>query len=459
MVAQLIVQPMSPSANEQGDWSIRAAVLVPDDEPTALSRIALSSLSRGRSRLSLSFLSGEIRALLAALDELGVRSDYSETQKCLFVYGVGLDGLTSPSHVIDARGHSAVGALLIGICVSRPFDAEIWVDDIVAQLLLPSLMQAHPISVEPLDDEEGGACVQLHCLPAGEERARGVTSCESGVRSWVKEAVLLAGLRSSSPTVFEERWATADHLERAMIRAKAPLSAEGTCVTLHPPRDADALAPQNYEAVGSPDLALSLFCAVAASRTGQLVVKDVSINPTRLSAVSILRAAGVEVRVVPEGDKQGEPVGRIMFTWGHNSWRGFSLSGENAVQLGDGALFLMALATQTSSACQFAHYLPQARGGDPRVWGRAIGLLSSAGVHPKQSADGTVMIGPSEGLLQPLTLTSGGDLRLVLLATALALRARSPSRIDDIECLRDAYPKWVGTLRALGARVEVVYDE
>ena len=84
-----------------------------------------------------------------------------------------------------------------------------------------------------------------------------------------------------------------------------------------------------------------------------------------------------------------------------------------------------------------------------------MGLLRSSGATAEDGGDsGWRIHGRASGLL-PLTVTSGGDARLVLVASALALRAGTSSVIDDVECLRGTYPKWIGTLRALGAKVEV----
>jgi 3-phosphoshikimate 1-carboxyvinyltransferase len=40
-------------------------------------------------------------------------------------------------------------------------------------------------------------------------------------------------------------------------------------------------------------------------------------------------------------------------------------------------------------------------------------------------------------------------------AAVLALSARAPSRIRNAECIATSYPKFVATLRALGASVDV----
>jgi 3-phosphoshikimate 1-carboxyvinyltransferase len=40
-------------------------------------------------------------------------------------------------------------------------------------------------------------------------------------------------------------------------------------------------------------------------------------------------------------------------------------------------------------------------------------------------------------------------------ASVLALVADGPSRVRDADCIATSYPKFVGTLRALGARIEI----
>src|SRR5690606_31107801 len=134
-----------------------------------------------------------------------------------------------------------------------------------------------------------------------------------------------------------------------------------------------------------------------------------------------------------------------------------TISGETALRLGDGLLSFTVLAASVAGHWRFSDYLPQGRGGDVRIKGRVFGLLRSAGAQVDETESGFVVQGRS-GTLNSMIVTSGGDPRLVLLATALALRANAPSQIDDVECLRQCFGKWVGTLKAIGATITVKYE-
>ena len=466
MVAQLIVQPWHFRAENERNQNaapagpVRAAVSVPDDAEIAMARIAVASLSRGSSRLHLKFIAVEVGALLAGLERLGVSSHWDEAAGELSIQGAGLDGIRDPGQVLDVRGAAAAAALLIGISVARPFDVGLLVDPVVATLLLPCLDDTCWEIEEVHSESEPGVLVRLLARTVEQDRPVGPSLRLNGLFSWVKQGVLLAGLRAASPTLLEEELATADHMERALLRARAPLSAEGTHIELHPPRDSDALAPQTYRHVGSPELALAVFCAANAAEAGELSFRDVSLNPLRTAMVPLLRGLGVDARATPEGDREGEPIGRLTFSWtrkgapGSAHVRSAAVAGETSIHLGDGVLYLFALAADSAKPWEIADFLPRARGADARVWARALGLLRSAGARVSETDQGCAISADGRPL-RPLFPTSGGDGRLVLLATALALRGAGPSRIDDVDCLRGIFPRWVGTLRALGAKVTI----
>ena len=57
---------------------------------------------------------------------------------------------------------------------------------------------------------------------------------------------------------------------------------------------------------------------------------------------------------------------------------------------------------------------------------------------------------------RPRDVDCRGDHRIAMTAAVLAFSARGPSRIRDAECIATSYPKFVATMRALGARIDVL---
>lgn len=441
MASQLIVQPQA--------IALRGGVPLPGDQGIALARIALAVQSRGRTSIALAGEQSSILLFLDALAQVGVEARFDQAR--VTVEGQGLFGLRAPTKALDLRGDSSVGALMLGLLVSRPFASELWVDQVVAELLVPVLGQVHALSVEEISPTEG-VRVALEAR-VEQDRVPGLNVATHGVFPWLKQALLLAGMRASTETWIEETLASSDHLERAMIRSRLPLDGQGTQLSLHPPRDADASAPQIYEAIGSAELAVPLLCCAAMVRGSQVSVKDVSVNPTRLDFLTATKLMGLNIGATPEGDRQGEPFGRIALEAG--SLRAAHLGGETVLRLGDGMIYLMALAACAEGESRFTDLVPHGRGGDPRIFGRALGLLRSAGVEAHESGGEIRIHGRGGDPFRSLQVTTGGDYRLALLATILALGAGQTSTIDDVECLRQGFPRWVGTLRAIGVQLEV----
>ncbi len=338
MASQLIVHPPTSP--------LRGGVPLPGDQSIALCRIALAVQSRGRTTLTFNGEQASLILFLDALSQLGVA--ISQEEGLIHVEGQGLLGLQSPTRALDLRGDSSVGALALGLLVSRPFASEIWVDRVVADLLVPALAQVHALTVEEISATDG---VRI-ALDACAERAPGLSIQTHGVFPWLKQALLLAGMRARSATFIEETLASADHLERAMIRGRLPLDGQGTMLNLHPPRDTDAAAPQVYESLASAELAVPLLCGAAVVRDSQVFVRDVTLNPTRLDFLTAMKLMGVTLGATPEGDRQGEPFGRVVLESG--PLRATQLGGETVLRLGDGVLYLMALASCAKGESAFS---------------------------------------------------------------------------------------------------------
>jgi 3-phosphoshikimate 1-carboxyvinyltransferase len=80
-------------------------------------------------------------------------------------------------------------------------------------------------------------------------------------------------------------------------------------------------------------------------------------------------------------------------------------------------------------------------------------VLRAFGVGCEEKPDGLVVEGRADPL-EPVTVESKGDHRIAMTAVVLGLTARGPSRIRDADCIATSFPRFVGTLRALGAEIE-----
>jgi 3-phosphoshikimate 1-carboxyvinyltransferase len=442
MVSRLVIQG--------SEVPLSGGVPIAGDQEVLLARMALAVLSRGQSRFAFSGEQSGLSAFLGFLAEVGIQCSFDASE--VVVEGVGLTTLAAPERSLDLRGEMQVAAFAIALLFGRTFEAELIVDELVAELLVPVLGGEQNLFAEKLDEREGGVRL-VFVARSSPTRPAGVEVMTQGVYPWVKQAVLLIGLRCGTVTAVDERIATADHLERAMTRSRVPLSCEATLTSLHPPRDDDALSPQIYEAIGSQRLLAPLLAAALSVEGSSLTVREVGLNPTGSSALSVCRHLGAKVGISPKGDRQGEPYGDLSVQ--NRALRSLSLGGETMLRLGDGAFSLFAPAARATGTCVFSEIVPQRRGGDSRIFARSVGLLRQAGVEADIFEGGLRIVGNGGARFSPVEATTGGDPRLALLATCLSLGAKGQSVVDDVDCLRAEFPRWVGTLRALGAQIRV----
>lgn len=437
VISQLIVHPqLTP---------LRGSVPIPQDEQVLLPRLALAVLSRGKSRFQGGAQARATRVFLDSLSNFGVQVERDADE--IVLHGTGFSGLSRADRILDLRGEAQSAALLCGLLAGRAFESALLVDQVLGETLLPLLVE---LGLAESELVEGGFRV---VLLAREERSSGLELSTTGLFPWVKQAILLLGLRANSPTVVEEQIASPDHLERALFRARIPIEIVGAQVTVHPPRDEDALAPMSWEAVGSMELLAYLGALAVLIPGSEIGVRGAGTNPTRSSFFSLSRLLGAQVGFSPKGDRQGEPWGDYVFSGG--KLRPAELSGEAMIRLGDGALPLSVLLGRTPGDSFLADLVSSGRAADPRIFQKLLGYLRSAGIEGVAEEFGIRLRGRTLARSPALRVTTGGDPRLALVGTLLGLVAEDVSVIDDVECLREMFPRWIGTLRALGARLEV----
>ena len=123
----------------------------------------------------------------------------------------------------------------------------------------------------------------------------------------VKGAVLLAGTAADGSTTVVEPARTRDHTERLLRSLGATVTTDGTDVSLHGPFQHGGLAGT---VPGDPSAA-AFVLAAAALTGGEVSIRDVGLNPTRLGYLEVLSRMGVEVEVEVEGEEIGEPRGTM----------------------------------------------------------------------------------------------------------------------------------------------------
>jgi 3-phosphoshikimate 1-carboxyvinyltransferase len=439
---------------------LTGSVPVPGDKSIAHRAILLAGIATGRSRIAGGALGEDNVSTLGALRAMGVRA--AETDGEITIDGVGLHGLTAPAAPIDCGNSGTTMRLLCGVLAGQRFRAELTGDASLSRR--PMARVANPLrlrgariegKINPAKPGEITAPLVIGPLPephylSGLEYELPVASAQ------VKSAILLSGLYASGPTYVKEPVVSRDHTERMLSALGVPLRSTGAMVELDGPAWSGVLPAFSIDVPG--DLSTAAFLLVAAQLVpgSRVDVRRVGLNPTRTGLLEILAEMGGSLEAEAKGDELGEPIGVLRAAYARLS--AVKTGGERVTRAIDEVPILCALAARAHGRTEILDAAELRVKESDRIATMA-GVLAAFGVTCAERPDGLVIDGVPDRPLHAADVDSRGDHRVAMTAAVLGLVADGPTRVRDVACIATSFPRFAGTMRALGARVEVVPSE
>ncbi|HEY6728045.1 MAG TPA: hypothetical protein VI197_28745 [Polyangiaceae bacterium] len=411
-------------------------------DPDILERALLfAALAQGTSECRITQAPPSLAATLEVLAALGVES--SEPRPGIRrIAGSGRAGLRAPAGSLDARGVPVLARGLLGVLSAQPFESRLGpfeAPDVLAADL--ELLRARGASARgagseaQLGPQTGPLAGQAALLP---EPA-----------PLTKHLVLMAGLYSDQTTSVSEPLLSADHTERLLDALGAPIRAAGPLVSLVP-RGPIELSAFEFDAPGSLAAGAYVLAAAAVLPNSHVTLRDVTLNPTRSGFLEALRSLGSQVGITPKSVSLGEPAGEVSLKY-HSLGAG-KIGGEPMLRLDHQ---VHALAVVAAHAAGESQLLDLGLVLSESEVAKLVGFLRSFGVQAEGASDSMHISGSAGRPFSPSRVTTGGDPRLAAMGVLLGLGAEGESVIDDVDSLAEFLPRFIGTLRALGAKMEV----
>jgi 3-phosphoshikimate 1-carboxyvinyltransferase len=435
---------------------LHGSVPVPSDRSITHRALVLAGLSNGPSEIRGFGYGSDNLKTLGALSALGVRHE-DDGRGTLRLRGVGLRGLTAPSADLDCGRSPTCLRLLTGVLSAQPFPSRLSGHESLKHFRMRSVLEplrrrGARLAAEPWpggDDET--AAIDIGGLEAG-QRLAPLEHRLALPNDHAKGALLLSGLFASGPTIVEEPVISRDHTERLLDALGMPLRAVGSVVSLHPPADPYAIPGFELDVPGDISAAAFLLVAAQIVPESHVTTRRTGLNPTRSGILEIIRLAGGRMGITPSGASLGEPFGDV--TARGSVLRAIALGGELCERGRDeipAACALFARARGTTTILDAG----ELREDRPDRLTALSGLLRAFGVGVEERPDGLVIEGVPERPLRAAHVSGGGDHRLTMTAVILALVADGETVIDDADAIQVSFPRFVGTLRSLGADIEV----
>ena len=256
----------------------------------------------------------------------------------------------------------------------------------------------------------------------------------------VKSAVLLAGLSGDGPTSVVEPRQTRDHTERMLRQFGATVRVQQTEVSIEP---GPLRSPGELELPGDFSSAAFLIVAAATIPDSRIILRDVSLNPTRIALLDLLTRMGAKITWTIE-ETSWEPRGTIVVE--ARPLRGLTLAAEEVPDVIDELPILMVAAACAAGTTRLPALGELRVKETDRIHSMVHGLRQ-LGVRLQVIEPDTVEIegGPMRGT----TVESAGDHRTAMSLSIAGLVAEGTTTIHETGCVAKSFPGFFDRLRDL----------
>jgi 3-phosphoshikimate 1-carboxyvinyltransferase len=285
-----------------GPRPLRGRVRVPGDKGISHRALLFAAMADGRSRVTGLARGDDVARTSTLLTEVGVEITHRDDETV--VMGHGVDAFAEPATVLDCGNSGTTMRTSTGLLAGRPFLSVLSGDASLTRRPMARVVEPLRAMGAHVDGRAGATRAPLVV------RGGALSGCvhhPAVASAQVKTALVLAGLQASGTTEIVEPTPSRDHTERMLRALGAPVESEGCTVRV------SAGAPSAFELDVPGDPSSAAFWVVGAVITpgSDIVVEDVSCNPTRIAFVDVLRRMGATIDVDVVGERLGEPVGNV----------------------------------------------------------------------------------------------------------------------------------------------------
>jgi 3-phosphoshikimate 1-carboxyvinyltransferase len=409
---------------------------LPGDKSIAHRAAIIASLAKGESLIENFPDAEDPLATLRCLSKLGI--EYEFIGKTLWLQSKGINFLKESDKPLNAMNSGTTMRLLAGLLSGQSFSTIITGD----QSLLERPMRR---IIKPLK--------MMRALISGSHRGtgplkiRGTKNPLKHIRyelpvasAQVKSAILLAGLYAYGTTTVIESVPTRDHTERML---GLPVKNYGGKKYISIDRSFRFL-PVRMTIPGDPSTAAFFIVATLITPESEIVIKNFSLNPTRIAFLSVLERMGAKFSLFNKRNPDGEPIGDIrVFS---SALRGCTVAGSQIPLIID-EIPILAIAGSTADSYFEVKDAGELRYKESDRIHSVVTTLRAMGLQVKEQADGFIVRGGK--LRGGATVDSFGDHRVAMASVIGGLAADRELTVKNINAVAVSFPGFLKTIQSI----------
>jgi len=415
---------------------VAGELLVPGDKSISHRSLICSALSEGTSRVRSILRSADVHSTARVLRALGV--DIPALGDDITITGVGLRGLRDATSDLDCGNSGTSTRLLAGVVAGSGVRGRFVGDSSLSRR--PMRRIARPL-------EAMGARVELPENGGLPMTIRGgklhdIEWVNETGSAQVKSCIMLAALCAGVEAKVVESPRSRDHTERMLASQGAEVWVNEQSVLLHP---VSSLTPLDVTVPGDPSSAAFFAALAALAPRGEILLRRVCVNETRIGFLAALREMGGEIELVGRERIAGEWIADVHVRGGA-TLRGISIVREAIPTLIDELPLVACLAAYAEGETRVTG-AEELRVKESDRIAVVVGNLRTLGADAEELPDGFVVRGTSP-VLRGRVVTHG-DHRMAMAFGILGALPGNEIEIDDPDCVAVSYPAFWSDLASV----------
>ncbi len=441
-------QPLSFTT--QPGNAVSGDITVPGDKSCSHRSIMFGSLANGTTHIK-GFLPGQdCLATMNTFKAMGITIEGPDEDQNVTVYGKGLHGLTAPKALLDIGNSGTSIRLLSGILAGQKFSSSMAGDSSLNKRPMGRVVEPLKLMGANISANDNGT-PPVNCQgSAGKLKA--IDYLLPMASAQVKSCVLLAGIYADGITTVTEPGITRDHTERMLTAFGYPVTVEKnidgdeqkTRISIEGGHELTAC---DIQVPGDISSATFFMVAGLIAKSGEITIRNVGMNPTRIGAINILKAMNGDLTITNERMAGGEPVADIIVK--SSELQGIDVNERDVPLAIDEfpAIFIAAACANGVTRLRGAEEL-RVKESD-RIQAMADGF-AALGVNCTVFEDGIDIIG---GKINSGTVNSHDDHRIAMSFAIASLRATGSITILDCDNVATSFPNFVSLANKVGLSI------
>lgn len=413
--------------------TVKGEIFIPGDKSVSHRAVMFGAIAEGNTRVT-NFLKGaDCLATIDCFQKLGIQIE--ENKNILTIKGKGLFGLKGCDKELYTANSGTTTRLLSGILSGQNFDSNINGDESIQKRPMKRIIEPLRLMGADISAVNDNLCP----LKIKGKKLKGIDYTLPVASAQLKSCIMFAGLYAEDTTIIREKHKSRNHTELMLkafggniVTEKNDVFVKGSFLKAR-----DVAVPSDISS------AAYFMVLTLISNGGELLIKNIGVNPTRTGIIDVLKEMGGHIELLNISEDI-EPVCDIYVK--ASKLKGVNIGGEIIPRLID-ELPILSVAAAYAEGKTVISGAQELKFKESNRIKTIVEEIGKCGAVFTETEDGLIIEGTDN--IKGAVYNSYNDHRIAMSAAVAATFANSESKIIDAECVFVSYPGFYESLESL----------